>query len=229
MSKKNKKASFSFSDFLSELKENSVSTPKNIEKFEERKYFLIVCEGERTEPAYFNYFKKLLPKQLLDTIQIQGEGDNTINIVNKAIQLKEERKLNILLPNYDEAWAIFDKDDFPSERYNEAVRLAGENDINSGHSNQSFELWYILHFEFLQSALHRSDYIKKLTNHLGFKYEKNDTRVVEYLFKNCNIERAIHWAKELDSLHEGTSVSNACPHTKVYELVEKLREYCEPV
>lgn len=41
-----------------------------------RLYFLIVCEGEKTEPLYFEAFKYDLPKGVLEnaTIDIQGEG-----------------------------------------------------------------------------------------------------------------------------------------------------------
>lgn len=217
----------SFNDFFNQLVEKSVTSGKTIESIEERKYFLIVCEGERTELQYFNYFKEILPRQLLKTIEITGEGDNTINIVKKAIELRNERFANILLPNFDQVWAVYDKDDFPPERYNGAIQLAENNGINSGHSNQSFELWYVLHFQYLQSDLHRSDYIKILTKKLGFKYEKNDKKVVKYLFEKCDVKQAIQWAKQLEELHIDQSAEQACPSTQVYKLVEQFLAYCK--
>ncbi|HRG21298.1 MAG TPA: RloB family protein [Saprospiraceae bacterium] len=223
-SKKHKQPSFK--DFLDKLKSNTVHEPKQIGRFDERKYFLIVTEGERTEPLYFNYFKNYLPKKLLETIEVSGEGDNTMNIVKKAIELRNERNLS-LKPKFDEVWAVFDKDDFPSSRFNTAVGLANREGINSGHSNQSFELWYVLHFQYLTSALHRRDYIKLLTKSLRFKYEKNNPIVVEHLFKKCNVKQAIAWAKSLEELHKGKTPAQSCPSTKVYELVEKLMSYCE--
>jgi RloB-like protein len=225
----NKQKRQSFNDFYNELIAKSDNLGKPVAVFEERKYFLIVCEGERTEPQYFNYFKKFLPRQLVETIEITGEGDNTINIVKKAIVLRDERSGNVLLPNFDEVWAVYDRDDFPIDRYNGAILLAEENNINSGHSNQSFELWYILHFQYLQSALHRNDYVKILSKKLGFKYQKNDSKVVDYLFQKCNVQQAIKWAEQLDELHEGQGHNNAqsCPSTKVYKLVKLLLEYCK--
>ena len=50
MNKAKKKNKPSFKDFLDELKANAVTEPKKVERIEERKYFLIVTEGERTEP-----------------------------------------------------------------------------------------------------------------------------------------------------------------------------------
>lgn len=215
----------SFADFLNELKSKAVVAPKPVATIEERKYFLIVCEGERTEPNYFNYFKNFLPKHLVETINVEGEGDNTINIVNKAIALRNIRKNDVLLPDYDEVWAVYDKDDFPATRYNSAVSLARRENIESGHSNQSFELWYILHFQFLQNALHRSDYITTLSKILKFKYEKNDMNAVKALFEKGNVKRAITWAKALEAMHVGATPANSCPYTRVYVLVERLLKY----
>ena len=217
----------SFNDFLKELKEKSVTNSKPVEEIEEKKYFLIVSEGERTEPLYFNYFKKLLPRHLLDTIDIKGEGDNTINIVKKAIELRAIREKDILLPNYTECWAVYDKDDFPAVRFNQAVELAANENIGSAHSNQSFELWYILHFQYLNTCLHRSDYIPLLSKHLEFKYEKNDTNVVKHLFTKCNIRQAVEWAEMLENEFVGDTPSNSCPSTMVYKLVKSLLSYCK--
>ena len=105
-----------FADFLQELIIAKESERKEVESIPERKYYLIVTEGERTEPYYFNYFKNFLPRQLVSTITISGEGDNTVNFVQKSIILREERRKNILLPDFDEVWAVYDKDDFPAQR-----------------------------------------------------------------------------------------------------------------
>ncbi len=211
----------SFEDFLNEFKSKAV-VAKPVATIEERKYFLIVCEGERTEPNYFNYFKNFLPKHLIEAIHVEGQGDNTIHIVNRAIELRDKRKDNILLPDYDEVWAVYDKDDFPATRFNSAVSLAKRHNIESGHSNQSFELWYILHFQFLQTALHRSVYISTLSGILKFKYEKNDLNAVKAVFEKGNVKRAITWAKALEAMHLGTTPESSCPYTRVYVLVERL-------
>lgn len=67
-----------FRDLLKELKENAVKLPA-VESREERKYFLIVTEGARTEPIYFRYLANKLPKNLVQTIEVEGAGDNTVN------------------------------------------------------------------------------------------------------------------------------------------------------
>lgn len=222
MAKKNN--GFSFKDFVKQLEKTKVQVTE-IEVKQERKYFLIVSEGERTEPIYFEFLSRQLPKNLLRTIEVHGEGDNTINVVRKAVEIRDERIANHHLPDYDEVWAVFDKDDFPAERFNAAIELARNSGIESGHSNQSFELWYVLHFQFLQNALHRDDYIKILTRVLKFKYAKNTPKIIEKIARTGNEEQAILWAEELERTHAGVSPAAACPYTRVYELVKRLRVY----
>ena len=210
---------------LEELQEKAVTKGSPVETIDEKRYFLIVCEGTRTEPIYFKFIQRFLPRHLMQTIEVSGEGDNTLNIVKTAIQKREERAANQLTPPYDEVWAVFDKDDFPEHRYDTAVHLAKRRGIEHGVSNESFELWYILHFQYLDTALNRGDYAGILTKMLGFNYEKNDETVVKALFADGNVGRAIEWAKKLEELHEGKTPSESCPYTRVHILVERLLSY----
>ena len=215
----------SFKDLLAELQNKAVTASKPVATIEERRYFLIVCEGERTEPIYFDYWKKFLPNHLLETVQIIGQGDNTINIVRKAIEERNARASDPVKPPFDEVWAVFDKDDFPNDRFDNAVSLAAKNGIKNGSSNQAFELWYVLHFQFLQTAIDRKAYFSILTQKLGFKYGKNNIKVVEALFGKGSVRQAVKWARELEKMHAGKTPSEAFPSTHVYELVEQLLQY----
>jgi hypothetical protein len=221
---KNKKKKDSFADFLKDLKKKEVVSPLSIDSKEEKKYFLIVCEGEKTEPNYFNHFKTILPKHALE-INVEGQGDNTINIVKKAKELRDQRIKNTLLPNYDEVWAVFDKDDFSERNYNAAIELAKRQGIESGHSNQSFELWYILHFKYLDAALHRSRYSEDLSKILGFKYDKSDLNAVNFIFENGIQVQAIARAKKLEKMHSENTPAKSNPYTRIYVLVERLLKY----
>jgi hypothetical protein len=200
-----------------------------VDFIEERRHFLIVCEGKKTEPVYFEYIQNMLPKDLL-AIEIRGEGDNTVNVVKKAIVLREERKRSTS-PDYDEVWAVYDKDDFPASRYNEAVRLSEEKGIKSAHSNQSFELWYVLHFRDLQAGVGRKDYIRILSKEiLKDKYKKTNPDIPEFMFTQGKVKQAIKLAKALDEnwKEKRKTPADSCPHTRVYMLVEKLLEYAGP-
>lgn len=221
-----KKHKETFSEMLASLKSNTVEA-KPVATIEERKYFLIVCEGTRTEPIYFDFLKKFLPKHLLETIQIIGQGDNTVNVVRKAIDERNKRLKDEINPNFDEVWAVFDKDDFPARRFNEAVILAEQQGIKSGHTNQAFELWYVLHFQYLNTALNRGDYFNILSKMVKKKYQKNDEEIVALLFEKGNVKQAIEWAKDLIIMHENVTPADACPSTQLHILVEKILTYVE--
>lgn len=67
--------------------------------------FLIVCEGEVTEPEYFNSFRLTSAN-----VKAIGKGMNTISLVKEAIAVRDiEKRRN---RNYDQCWVVFDKDDF---------------------------------------------------------------------------------------------------------------------
>ncbi|MCC5917326.1 MAG: RloB domain-containing protein [Cryomorphaceae bacterium] len=225
MSKNNKKQTFS--KMYDELRSQSPAEHSvSVDKIPERKYYLIVTEGKSTEPIYFNHFKSFLPKELLETIDVKGEGDNTVNIATKAIEYRSKRKATTK-PNYDEVWIVFDLDDFGDERFNKAVRIARQEGLYSAHTNPAFEFWYLLHFHYFDACLSRQDFTKMLTKRLGFRYDKSDEKVVKVLFNDRRkIHQAIKHAKRLFSVHKGKSPAKSCPSTSVHLLVESLLKYC---
>ena len=40
-------------------------------------HYLIICEGEETEPNYFEAIKRILPPDMVNRITISGTGRNT--------------------------------------------------------------------------------------------------------------------------------------------------------
>ncbi len=187
-----------------------------------RRRILIVCEGEKTEPNYFRSYQMKLPKGLVK-LDIFGEGENTLNIVHKAIHLRDtENKLGIC---YDECWVVFDKDSFPSGRFNSAVFLARKEGIGCAYSNEAFELWYLLHFEFYENAMSRTMYQSLLSTHLKVRYKKNHDAIFELLQGLGNEFKAIQRAKRLAGNYEGSNPAMENPVTYVFELIQSLREF----
>ena len=66
---------------------------------------LIVCEGTKTEPDYFEAFAQKQQGIIVYDIEIKGLGRGTKDVVEKAIALKNKN-------HYDRVWAVFDKDEF---------------------------------------------------------------------------------------------------------------------
>jgi len=189
---------------------------------EKRERILVVCEGEKTEPKYFESLAKKLPRGIVE-LYIYGEGDNTINVVESAIN---GRNHSIQKGNpFDQVWAVFDRDSFSAERFNEAVFLANRQKIGCAYSNEAFELWYLLHFEFYHTAISRHDYINRLNQYLGKSYKKNEPEMYEKLSKLGNQINAINWSKQLEKRYDGSNPASENPVTKVYKLVEALNKF----
>ncbi len=209
---------------------SKIKQKKQIEIKELKAYFLIVCEGEKTEPNYFKSFPRKVGAFVYD-FTFEGGGISTIKVVEKAIELR------VLSPlKYDRVWAVFDKDSFLSNQFNGAISKAKSNNIGCAWSNEAFELWYLLHFLNRVTAMQRDEYqaaiekvINKIITHSSkskkiklFKYKKNAPDMYFTLLKYGNQQNAIRWAKALVRQHTGRNFSNYNPCTKVFELVEEL-------
>lgn len=192
-------------------------------------YHLIVTEGTDTEPAYFGAIKEIINEKYPDKIQLDifGEGNNTISLFEKAKALAKNSS-NV----YKHVWIVYDTDDFPAAHVDRVLQLCSENsteetEFHAIWSNQCIELWFLLHFSYMQSDIHRAEYWPKLTEHLerigAGKYEKN--RKDMYWILNPYIECAIANAKRLNILNKGKLPSKAAPGTEVYKLIEILKPY----
>ncbi len=189
--------------------------------------FLIVCEGKKTEP---NYFKAFIENNTsVVHSEIQGVGMGTVALVKKTLEIKRDlEKKNAM--KFDRVWVVFDKDDF--EDFNEAIKEASRCGIQSAWTNESFELWYYLHFEYLDTAIGRKQYIEKLENMFkdkmrdgSFKYEKGASDIYDLLQRYGKEEFAIKSAEKLRKSHKGkgTNYAKHDPCTMVDKLVEELR------
>lgn len=174
--------------------------------------FLVVCEGQRTEPSYFRGFHV---GRVLD-VKVEGLGQSTVNLVREAIKLKNKE-------DYEQVWIVFDIDNCTPAQVNEAIRLAEENQIGVAYSNQAFELWYLLHFDYHNSSIDRRQYMSKLTKSLGVAYAKNSPDL--YIRLLTRQGTAIQNAKRLLATYDHPDPCRDDPCTTVFRLVEELIRY----
>ncbi len=177
---------------------------------------LIVCEGEKTEPNYFKAFPE--KPEVFDDVDIRGTGYNTVSLVKEAVRLRD-RACNESRP-YIEAWCVFDKDSFTDEAFSTAIRLAESSRIQCAYSIEAFELWYLLHFQYCDAGLHRSQYKDVLTRKLGRPYVKNDGSMYRTLEGRQGT--AIRNATRLYNEQVHLPCHRRNPVTTVYKLVERL-------
>lgn len=185
---------------------------------------LIVCEGEKTEP---NYFQALINDLQLNTANIKilknTAGSAPRTIVDFA--LEEYRKEKV----YDRVYCVFDKDRHPS--YAEALDVIRRTKRVKGHtviattSVPCFELWLLLHFAYTT---------KQFDTGTGSICEKVISELKKYFpdyEKGCSdiysetkdlIEQAIANAKRLAG--HCVEVDTDMPSTEVHCLIEYLQQ-----
>lgn len=109
---------------------------------------LIVCEGRCTEPNYFEGFRK---ENRNITIKVcESPGKTPSQIVRHAISMADEMDIG-KVPG-DSAWCVFDVDECSDHDMRKAVHVAGER-LNMAISNPCFELWFILHYSYMDKRM----------------------------------------------------------------------------
>ena len=155
-------------------------------------------------------------------VTIEGKGQGTVSLIKETIAIRDKSN-----KEFDRVWAVFDKDDFND--FNDAIQLAKKNHILCAWSNESFELWYYLHFQYLDTGISRSQYIEKIereiqnrTNDSNYRYKKKSPETFDILQRIGDESLAIKHAQRLRESFSGTDYAAHKPCTTVYELVEEL-------
>ena len=206
---------------------------------EQPEYHLIVCEGTKTEPLYFQGLKEEIRKNYSDKIEIEIEptGKGRFEALKEAQKLVDES-----INHIGHVWLVYDKDDFPKDEFDNVVFKC--NNINKNNekldkdilstdyhvlwSNECIEFWFLLHFIDLKADISRSSYIDKLNeqyknNGIDESYAKNSKNTYKILRKNLLV--AMDRAEKIITENQGVSPSNMKPGTSVYEIFDKLKVY----
>lgn len=192
--------------------------------------YLIVCEGKQTEPNYFNALKQAINKKygnkvevLIPSIDIKGTGMNTTSLVKYT-----QRTINHSNKVYGQVWVVFDKDDYNDEQFDSAIKNC---DYNVAWSNPNFEVWLLSHFKKVNRYISKDDVLKELSkefqkNEQG-EYAKNDKNIFDKITSEGKLLRAIKNCEYMEELNKDGQASQRNPMTKVYKLVDGLKEYLE--
>ena len=192
--------------------------------------YLIVCEGKQTEPNYFKGLKKKINDKygrkvdvLIPEIDIKGTGRNTTDLVNYT-----DKYVNYANKRYGQVWVVFDKDDYSDEQFDSAIKNC---DYNVAWSNPNFELWLLSHFKKVNRYVSKDDVLQELSKEFqknGLdEYTKNDENIFDKVTKDGKLHTAIRNCEYMESLNEDGQASQRNPMTKVYKIVDGLKEYLE--
>jgi hypothetical protein len=187
----------------------------------------IYCNGELAEPLYFQEFKDYLRSRTIIISHNRFKRCSPWELIQKvAIEKKTlTNRKKFIVQDGDQCWCVFDVDEYwhqNSNKFKAAIKLANDNDIILAWSNECFELWYLLHFQVLQTGISRRDYNTKLKTH----FQRLDSNTYT---KNCSVfariisiqPEAIKHAKQI---FQANKVENN-PSTAVFRLVEEINRY----
>lgn len=188
---------------------------------------LIVSEGSKTEP---NYFREIRTAYRLHTANVEVQpsalGTAPIQVVRYAKSLFEDgdRSRQIQPRAFEQVYTVFDRDEHSS--YFDALKLAESLDGKLRNDNKqavrfqavasvpSFELWLLLHYEDVQSPIHRDEVMRRLRQHIP-GYEKG--AVQAFAITRDRLEVAMQRAQVL--LAKFTAFDAPEPHTGIAGLV----------
>ena len=200
--------------------------------------WLIVCEGTKTEPNYFEKAIQDINTNIEDKyrlkVKVVGKGVSTKSLVKATdLQIKIDKYSNSVIP-YGKIFVVFDKDSFSDDDFDDTIKMCEDNGYIPLWSNQAFEYWFLLHFNYVEGKIHRTQYASKLNEYfkssgLNYKYKKNDKEIFNKLCKYGSLENAIKRAKKIHTSFGDTHPSEQESATTVYKFFncveEKIQEF----
>lgn len=194
--------------------------------------FHILCEGEKTEPNYLDYYLSLFHGNWANRILIkveEVEENEPISLIKRAIQIKKEAR-----HKEDVFWCVYDRESptkYEDSRHMKAYEYARKNEINIALSNVCFEVWVLLHRQNYCGAYSNYDDLRKRSNlKTLFKgYDKNyqfDFTQKEIHFARENAKRMN--AQTLSGASRGRELSHQLnPYTDVYRLLDAIDAFID--
>jgi len=188
--------------------------------------FLIVVEGESTEPAYLQEVRTRLKRRAAAVLVQHGRHTDPIGIVREALNLREAKAQQAAQSQtvpYDQVWVVFDREtqNHPrSKQVPAALQLATANGIHAAQSIPSFEFWLLLHFEFTTKAFDGCPAVKKALKKFIKDYEKSDLPLSDLLDR---VGTAMKHAAKCHG-HWETAGGDHNPSTHVDKLLRELND-----
>jgi hypothetical protein len=186
---------------------------------------LIVCEGEKTEP---NYFNECIQFYKLNTANVEVDGtcgSSPKSVYERAVKLW---KAEVKRENpYDRVYCVFDRD--THETYNETVEGISErnprDNFYAAVSVPCFEYWLLLHFKYTTrpytatGKLSVGGEVLKELKEVMPEYEKGNNNT--FLSLSSQIELAKKNAAR--SLNHANDNHTDNPSTAIHDLIDYLQ------
>lgn len=184
--------------------------------------YLILTNGEKTEPNYFNGFIKSLPQEVQNNIQISVLHCELDNLEYEI----QRKKANA---QYSKTYIVLDKDRESEKTLKRVKSIAKRNDCHIIFSAPCIEYWFLKHFNttvtFTESKYLPASQqcITELQKHIR-NYNKNDVNIYSIITSEGDEKNAIKLAKEEFKPYKNKSLYDINNATNVYELIEEIRK-----
>lgn len=196
----------------------------------EQQRFFLICEGEKTETAYFEaYFEALKAQYRSAQISIEyvAPAGVPITIMDKVkarmAELRREQRSNPSV-KADTVWAVFDRDEH--HKVTEAIAGCQDSGAQLAYSNPCFEVWLILHHE----DYHASDdhhQVQKRYQKLDPAYDPNGSKTPDCRSLMNRVEEAENRGERQCKSREEEGMPFGRPSTTVHNLTRAIRAAAE--
>lgn len=199
--------------------------------------FLIVTEGEVTEPVYFDL---LVADLQLSAVRVRvqpGDASDPRHVIRTAereakAQVRKHRSgqlANDEPAKFDQVWAVIDTDvAVRSGIWNDVKQLADARKVKLAHSTPCFEFWLLLHLVYTTRAdLVDGDSAKRaFKEELGQDYSTNKAIAKEAISSIIpHWPNALEHAERVRTHHEAAQTPEpANPSTEVDKLVRAMND-----
>ena len=209
---------------------------------------IIACEDSVSSPTYFQMIvNKLIEKKIITQdsfIIVKHQHTNPMGVLSDLKKYKNENGKSY--KDFDHKWIVIDRDServngggHRKEDFNNALKNAKSKksnlNIDVAYSNDSFELWYLLHFEYRNTAITRDEIVKKVIEKLkekkSYKFAKlnkdnikqeNYTKLIFETLKPLQETATRNAKKLLESYGNSHNPESDNPSTRIHLLVEIL-------
>lgn len=207
---------------------------------------LIACEDSVSSPTYF----RMIIDQLIKAKKITQDSivivshDGSTHPTGVLKNLKNyKNQYGKTYKEFEHKWIVIDRDvgGHTAEDFNNAIKNANNKrknlNVDVAYANDSFELWYLLHFEYRTTAIIRDEIVqqvvkklKELEHHKFASLDKDNIKQANYTklifeallpLQSMAIENA---KKLLKSYGENHNPEQDNPSTSIHKLVALLNK-----
>lgn len=195
----------------------------------ERETLLIACEDSKSAPLYFRaIFNDLKSNHAIAAASL---------VIATHQHTNPDGVLEDLLnhPNYQDfthQWIVIDRDEERTnggghalEDFKLAIARAASNKVKVAYANPCFEIWYLLHFNYRDTAINRDELCQILEKNYQYAKNKLFNQVINDGLQTTAIRNAqrliLSWIDSQGKISPATDN----PSTTVHELVELLNGF----